>query len=149
MILLTRKVYNQLNKDVQEAGNQYETGGLLLGYKLLGLYYIVAITASDEKDDTTNISFVLDGAKHKVYAAEIAKQFRVQPDMLGVWHSHTNEINHFSEQDKASHKQLVRSIGSSISMLVTMNGTTKELNLIASYITANAREYSCRVRKVQ
>lgn len=149
MILLSGEVYKQLNKDVLEAGKEYELGGLLLGYRFLCLHYVIAATTSDETDAKTNISFVLDGEKHRMYATEIMKKFRFQPDILGVWHSHTLEINRFSEQDKESNKQLARAIGNCVSMLITLNARTKDINLSACYLTANMKEHRCKVRRGQ
>lgn len=118
-VIITRKASCTIRECVLEAGNRYETGGILIGYHFGWVYLIAAVTVSDASDKNSRVSFVLDGAEHTQKANDIISGFRHLPTVLGIWHSHICDGPRFSAQDVESNKLLAELLGGALSMLVT------------------------------
>lgn len=144
-VILTSDLYEEIKEHVIKTQELYETGGLLLGYKAGKLYFIVAATFPSKVQNPSRGSFILDGDFHGRYAQTLMERFWYPPSILGIWHSHIDGIDTFSYQDHLSNKKIAASLNGTLSMLVTLSKTTKELNLKTSYITAKGKAYDSKV----
>lgn len=145
-VVMSRKVYNQIKDSVVNANNDYEVGGVLLGYKKsFGCYYIAATTIATEIAEKSKISFTLNGDWHTTRALELMQAFRRKPSILGIWHSHICGSGVFSEQDRRSNEQLAISFNGALSMLVMMSTPLQNLSLTAYFITPWGKEKPFRV----
>ena len=141
-ILINQKAHLKIKRYIQAVNNECETGGLLLGYRLLNCFFITEITATNDTE-SSSVSFVLNGEKHIEQAEKIIKKYLYKPILLGVWHSHTRNISDFSIQDQKSNSVLVSQIGSIISTVVTFSDVAKNCNYTSYYIKPNGKEYYC------
>lgn len=115
---LTAVAYQKLKEGVNLTENRYETGGVLLGYKFLNMFYITAVTVANKKECVSKNSFSLDGKLHSSYATEIRRKYIIKPRILGVWHSHTGNVCVFSCQDIETNKIIANLYDGALSMLL-------------------------------
>lgn len=147
VVYVTSKAHSKLKNAVNLTENEYETGGVLLGYKLLNRYYIIDVTAADEKECASRNCFYLDGNKHCSYVTETRKGYIIKPAVLGVWHSHTCEMNFFSFQDLETNKKIATLYNGALSMLLTTNMFEGYL-LNVYHIDENHTQELCKVKFV-
>lgn len=140
-VLLSKNAYQKINSAFADAQGEYEVGGVLLGYKLWRIHYVIAVTVSNKSPQKSATSFFLDGKKHTALAAEEANKCCYPPVLLGVWHSHPNGMNTFSEQDRLSNKRLAQTFNGALSILVTADAA--ELCLKSYYISVDGAEIYC------
>lgn len=144
-VILSKKAYCQIRDSVIDAKNDFEVGGVLLGYKVFRHYSVVAATVPTEIAEKSKVSFTLDGDWHTARARELIKEFRHEPSILGIWHSHICDADTFSGQDRASNKQLATSFNGVLSMIVMLAMPIQDLRMTAYYIFPDGRENLCRV----
>lgn len=144
-VVLTRKAYCRIRNSVIAANNEFEIGGVLLGYKFLNRYSVAAVTVSAEPADKSNVSFTLDGKWHTACALKYMQKFWRKPSILGVWHSHICDIDVFSEQDRQSNKRLAESFGDILSMITMLTMPSQDLKFTAYLISTNGKETLCQV----
>lgn len=142
-VILSKNVYYQIEKDLKNAKNDYEIGGVLIGYKEGKVYFIVGTTSSTEITNKSKVSFVLDGNQHTKKALKMIKQFQHNPSVLGVWHSHICDDTRFSVQDRLSNQKLAKFFNGALSMLVIFSTSRQELNVNVFFITVKGIEYRC------
>ena len=145
-VLITKKASDTIKRCMYDADNDYEVGGVLIGYKIGRVYLVVAATFSTKDKNSSRASFVLDGAEHTGKIDEIVSGYMCSPSVLGIWHSHICDGHNFSEQDKASHKILVKLLGGTLSMLVTK--PAESILLSVSHISMVGIEEDC-ILKIQ
>lgn len=100
-MFISKRAYHRIKEHVSSSSNLYETGGILIGYKILSFYYIVNATVDNEFNHSQT-SFVLNGAQHTKKVIELMEQYTFKPDVLGLWHSHICFDTQFSQQDKTT-----------------------------------------------
>lgn len=98
--------------------NQYEQGGLLVGYRLFSLFAIVDLTVAPSSEQFPQISFTLDGKLHEALVTQCIAHHWPSPTILGVWHSHTQYIDHFSSQDRIANAVMAQALQGTLSALV-------------------------------
>lgn len=118
-IVFSDEAYSRIEESVKKKHNQSETGGVLLGHKIDGIFCIVSATTQVSGRLNNHHLFVLDGEAESLAAEKIMSEYEFMPNVLGVWHSHTNDNTLFSTQDRLSNKVLVESIGEAVSIIVT------------------------------
>lgn len=144
-VIITKKALHRISQCVLEADNNFETGGVLIGYRLGQIYFVVASTTSNTGENSSRVSFLLDGVKHTQKANEIVKSgFMWPPSLLGVWHSHICDGHSFSRQDKISNTVLAKSFDGILSMLITQSART--ILFSASYISTKGIAEDCTIR---
>lgn len=142
-VLVSGKAYRKISACVTRAGRSYETGGVLMGYKVLDTYYIVDVTTPALTKNRSMISFVLDGSEHTRKSAKIISKYLIKPQVLGIWHSHICDIDRFSEQDRRSNTILARSLGEALSMIVTLQPDKHKVKMTTFLVTRDGRHYPC------
>lgn len=142
-MILSKDAYQRIKNSIKKAENKYEVGGVLLGHRIINLYFVVAVTVPTRCDTRSMVSFVLDGKEHTEHVQRIIQNFRIKPSVLGVWHSHICDIAAFSEQDRQSNRRLAAVLGGTLSMIVSMPEPDKRLNLVSCHITAKGKEHYC------
>lgn len=140
-VFIQKRVSNTIRCCISKADNNYETGGVLIGYKLGLLYIIVEATSTNSVSNNSNVSFLLDGAEHTRKFNDITAGIKCSPSALGVWHSHICDGHNFSEQDKISNRILAKSLGGALSMLVSKPGHSVLFSI--SHISAVGNEEDC------
>ena len=118
-IFFSDEAYRRIEETVRKKNNRSETGGVLLGHKIDGAFYIVSATTQVSDGLNNHHSFILDGEAESLAAEKIMSEYEFTPNLLGVWHSHTNGNALFSTQDRLSNKVLAESIGEAVSVIVT------------------------------
>lgn len=143
-VIITRKASRAIREHILKVDCNYETGGILIGYRLCKVYFIVAVTISDKADGSSKVSFFLNGVEHMRKVNDIISCFRCPPSVLGIWHSHILDGHNFSEQDKTSNRILAKELNGTLSMLVTKRHV-QGVTLSISYISTTGVETSCNV----
>lgn len=143
-VIISKIVCIQLMNHVHSTGFQYETGGMLLGYRFLWIFYVIGITFPRHSEKATRATFILNGEEHTEDAEKIMERFVPHLQLIGIWHSHTTEDNSFSLQDKETNKILVEQIGRMLSIIVTQRRGSNVIRLDPYYISANSREFLCK-----
>lgn len=135
-VIVKKSVYQTIRNHVYNTGFQYETGGILLGYRIFGIFYIRAATFSRCSEKTTRMTFILDGEEHTRQMEMLRKGFWSPLDMVGVWHSHTTNDTTLSAQDMESNKLLSNSFGEIVSIIVTQRGAD-DIWITPYYVSIN------------
>ena len=144
-VLLLPKAYCQIRSGVLAVNNEFEIGGILLGYKFLNRYFIAAVTVSTEPAKRSKVSFVLDGKWHTARVKEYMQEFRCKPSILGIWHSHICDVDTFSELDRQSNRRFAETFGSILSMIVMLTMPSRDLNLTTYFIRSGRKETPCQL----
>lgn len=146
-IVITRNAYDRLQKYVYATDFQHETGGVLIGYNWLRIFYVVAFTfpQSFESVNATKMTFVLNGEEHTREMEKIRSKYFIPPKLIGVWHSHITEDVSFSLQDKMSNKLLVNQVGEIVSMIV-IQWKGNSIRVVPYCISRNNSQFLCKVR---
>lgn len=144
-VILSRKAYCQIKYYLINAKNDYEIGGILVGYKIGQLYWIIAVTAPNKIVDKSRISFVLEGKQHTKQVLKIMQKFRwYKPFILGVWHSHICDDVVFSEQDRLSNQEFAKFLNGTLSMITILSVSSLKLKLNTYFITGKGDELHCQ-----
>ena len=141
-ISITKQASHSIEQCVLEANDNYEVGGVLLGYNWGRIYFIVAVTTPNKNENSSRVSFLLDGIEHSRKVSDIMSSFACPPSVLGIWHSHICDGLRFSEQDKTSNKILAKSLGGALSMLVIDHANVVAFSTY--YISTTGVETRCR-----
>lgn len=142
-VIISEMAWRQLLSHMCTTGFRYETGGVLLGYKFMQIFYIAGITFPRRSESATRTTFLLNGEEHSEDAGKIMEKFIPHLQLIGVWHSHTTEDNSFSLQDRETNKLLAGQIGKMLSVIVTQQ-KTNNIRLIPYYISENGKEALCK-----
>ncbi len=145
-VIITKNAFHTIKQCLLKADNNYETGGVLIGYHLWRMYFVVAITTPNTNSNSSMVSFLLDGAEHtrKVNDVIMTSGFMCPPSVLGIWHSHICDGHSFSQQDKASNMTLAKSFGGVLSMLVTQSA--RAILFSVSHISITGIEEDCVIK---
>lgn len=144
-VIITKKALHIINQSLLEADNNFETGGVLIGYRIGHKCFVASSTTPKIDENRSKVSFLLNGEDHTQKVNEIVKSKRVwSPSVLGVWHSHICDGHSFSQQDKMSNMALAKSFDGALSMLVTQSANT--VSFSASYISAEGIAEDCVIR---
>lgn len=148
-VFIKRDVYDRLRKHVCSTDFEYETGGILLGYKWSKTFGIIACTFPyyNGNVQATKMSFTLNGEEHTKEMEKIREKYIFCPELIGVWHSHTTKDDSLSVQDRKSNGILVRQIGEMLSIIITPTAS-KTIQLTTYYISKDNREILCRNTKI-
>lgn len=138
-IVFSDEAYGIIEKALKKKHNKSETGGVLLGHKVDGVFCIVSATAQVNDGFNNHHLFILDGDAESLAAEKIMSEYAIAPKLLGVWHSHTNGNISFSTQDRLSNKVLADSIGEAVSVVVTCSKNNGIL-MTPYYIGSNGEE---------
>jgi len=144
IVIINKKALQTISQCVFEANNNFETGGVLIGYGFYKVYFVLASTTPSSNKNSSKISFLLDGAEHTRKANDIISSFKCSPNVLGVWHTHICDGHKFSERDKISNRILAKSLGGALAMLITQTG--QNLMYSASYISTMGVEQDCVIK---
>lgn len=144
-VIIGTSAYNELLNHVYDIGFQYETGGVLLGYKCLWSFYIIALTFPRCRKNATKMSYVLNGEEHMEDMESIIESFFFNPKVIGVWHSHTTEDSSLSLQDRESNMLFLSQFGEMLSVIITGKKEKKDIRLTSYYISKDNRAYMCKV----
>lgn len=142
-VFVAPEAFQTIRESVLKTDNNYETGGVLIGYRLAHLYFVVAVTNANTAEKSTKTSFVLDSAEHTQQANEIIARFRKAPAALGIWHSHICDGHNFSRQDKLSNKRFAKTFGGALSMLVTHHNKTVTFSI--AHISKTGSHTDCAI----
>lgn len=144
-VVISKHAYDKLRKHVYVTGFQYETGGVLMGYKCLRTFYVVAFTFPHDLENmnATKMTFVLNGEEHTEEIEKIKSKYFFRSKLIGVWHSHITEDDTFSLQDKMSNNLLVSQLGEMLSVVVTQQ-EQGDIWLTPYYIMEDSSEVLCR-----
>lgn len=143
-VVLSKKAYGQIEDSMIAAKNDFEVGGVLLGYRIFGCCFVAAATVPAETSARSRVSFILDGDWHTACAADLMRSLRRKLRILGIWHSHICAGAVFSEQDRQSNTQFAASCNGALSMLVQLT-PLREVRMTVYDISADGRERLCRI----
>lgn len=143
-IIISPIVYKQLMNHVCSTDFQYETGGVLLGYRFLRIFYIIGITFPRHFEGATRTTFILNGEEHAEDAKKIVGRFMPNLQLIGIWHSHTTKDDSFSLQDREANKLFAGEIGRMLSVIVIQKSDTDNIRLIPYYISEKGEEFLCK-----
>ena len=133
-VIVKRSVYGRLRKHTYATGFQYETGGVLLGYKCLWMIFVTDFTTPRHLNCTGKMTFILDGKEHTWEMGRIRHRHLFPPRLVGVWHSHTTQDRTLSIQDGKANTVLANRFGDIISIIVTKKGTN-DIRLTLYYVS--------------
>lgn len=133
-VIVKKAVYGRLRKHTYATGFQYETGGVLLGYKCLRMIFITDFTVPRHLNCMGEMTFILDGKEHTREMERIRKRYLFPPGLVGVWHSHTTQDRTLSFQDGKANKMLANRFGDMISMIVTTKGAN-DIQMTLYYVS--------------
>lgn len=134
----------QFVNHVCATGFQYETGGVLLGYRFLRMFYIIGITFPRHPEGASKATFILNGKEHTEDAKKIMGRFIPNLRIIGIWHSHTTKDDSFSLQDRETNRLFAEKIGRMLSVIVTQEPGTDNIRLIPYYISEKGKEFLCK-----
>ena len=124
----------QIYQAIYDSHNDYEIGGILLGIRtpisIIGLHAI-HIPSMDQ----SSYSYHLDGDK----ATEIVNASNYE--FVGIWHSHTNSCNHFSNTDRNVNHEFAKMFDGIISVLAVIDDTS--VNISSFYINQDGKSIQC------
>lgn len=143
-VIIGKRTFRQLMCHIHATGFQYETGGVLLGYRFLWVFYIIGITFPRYSERATRTTFTLNGEEHTEDAEKIMERFIPHLQLVGIWHSHTIEDNSFSLQDRDTNKVLAEKIGRMLSVIITPYEESNGIRLVPYYISKNSIESLCK-----
>lgn len=143
-VIISKMAYRQLISHMRATGFQYETGGVLLGYRFLWIFYIVGLTFPRYFTRATRMSFILNGEEHAEDAEKIVGRFIPRLKLIGIWHSHITEDKSFSMQDRKTNELFTGQIGRMLSVIVTQCRESNGIRLIPYYISGNSGECLCK-----
>ena len=143
-IIINPMVCNQLMNHVCATDFQYETGGVLLGYRFLRMFYIIGITFPRHPESATKTTFILNGEEHTEDARKIMGSFIPNLRLIGIWHSHTTKDDSFSLQDRETNSLFAEEIGRMLSVIVIQEPDTDNIQLIPYYISEKGKEFLCK-----
>ncbi|MBD5479736.1 MAG: hypothetical protein HDR14_10690 [Lachnospiraceae bacterium] len=144
-IIVKETAYTKLLKHIYDTDFQYETGGILLGYSCLQIFYVTAFTFPRHSKNATKMTFILNGEEHMEEMEKVRKKFRFPPKLIGVWHSHTTDDSSLSFQDKESNEVLVSQFGEILSFIITQKGVDG-IQLTAYYISRKRTIHLCKCK---
>lgn len=81
-IIIGTSAYKKLLDHVCATDFQYETGGVMLGYKCLGVFYVIAFTFPQNCEKATRTCFVLNGKEQTEDMRRIAGSFFFPPRLM-------------------------------------------------------------------
>ena len=114
-------IYEAFIHDYREC----EIGGIVLGLRNDNeINAIKAVSISSTQN--CSYSYSLDGYK----ATDIVNSSEY--DFVGIWHSHINSCNHFSETDKKINQEFAEMFGAIISILVVSDA--EESIIISAFL---------------
>ena len=139
-VLYSRTARKQIWEAVNNTGLAYEIGGLLVGYRLLSVFYIIEVTFPNKLTEPSRVSFVLDGDAHKLSAIEIAQNYSPAPTLLGIWHSHICDGCHFSKQDRQINYEFATLLNGTLSAIVVRDIANSRFTVTNYYIERYKQE---------
>lgn len=143
--MLSQNAYTTIRNCVNEANNQFEVGGVLLGYKFLNRFYAIAAIAQPGIEEKSNVSFTLNGEWNMSRIDEINRCRKWQLSVLGVWHSHIFDEDKFSIQDQRSNLELTRLYGRIISAIMIRSSSSNLVSITAYLVSRKVKETRCKV----
>ena len=143
-VVFQKKAYQRITKAVIQTDNQYEVGGVLLGYKICGCYIIADATTPENSNGQSKTTFILEGEYHALQAETLAKSFRYTPTVMGIWHSHICDGLVFSTQDEISNKQFAHIYKDAVSVLVIMQ--SKKFLWRSYHLALDGKAYLCKTK---
>lgn len=147
-MVISKKAYRSILENITYANNMYETGGILIGYKILWFYFILDVTSQEKISKKSQTSFFLNGDFHTKSAETIIKQYSLTPCVLGLWHSHICYDTEFSQQDKIANRQFATIFEREIlSMIVIMYGNYIKLATYCVLPNGNQTLLSKKIRR--
>ena len=147
-VTLSEMAYSTIHDSVTKANNQFEVGGVLLGYRAFNCFYIVAVTAQTDMSEKSKVEFTLDSEWHMAQIEEISRTIRPELSILGIWHSHICDGDRFSDQDRRSNKQLAEAYDGVVSILATMPSQPGIVNVTVYYVPPSGAEHHCKTKRV-
>lgn len=144
-VIVTKTAYTKLLNHVFATNFQYETGGILLGYSFLKIFYVTAFTFPCHFQNATKTTFILNGKEHMEEMERVRKGFRFRPKLIGVWHSHTTDDTFLSLQDQESNNVLVNQFGKILSLIITQKAVDG-IQLTAYYISEKRTIHLCKCK---
>ena len=140
IVIFSKKAYEQIVNCVKSADNEYEVGGVLIGYRLVNLFFVIGVTLSKNKANASKTTFVLDGELHTDKAVKIIEKYRIHPQVIGSWHSHILDDGNLSEQDRASNRLMASLLNGTLCTIVTMHD---KIRFNTYYITKKNCVFIC------
>lgn len=144
-VLINKTAYRELLNHVHKTGFRYETGGLLLGYKVFRMFFVAAVTSQKFSKNMKRMTFILNGKEHTEKMQRIRKSVKIQPQLIGIWHSHTTDDDSLSLQDRKSNQLLAKQFGKIISVIITQKKEQVGVRVASYHISHNNRTSLCKV----
>lgn len=132
---ISNECVNKIHNVFSHSTSLYEIGGILMGKKTDKEITVLEAVDIPSLSDKT-FSYSLDGGK----ATHIANL--CEYDFVGIWHSHTNSCNHFSETDKRINQEFAEMFGGIVSILVVSDGK-ESVNVLAFLIDEDGESKRC------
>ena len=142
-VVFSRGAFRRLSLSIEETGNFYEVGGVLLGHYRFNTYFIIDVTVPVGQIDKSNISFVINGEKETVTIEKIRARYICPPLPLGIWHSHVTGIETFSIQDRISNQKFSQSFDGALSTIAVQSANIGTVKLKTYYIFPDGSEQFC------
>lgn len=128
---------------IYETANQWEAGGILIGYRLAGIFYVIDVSVPCGDEQKSLFSFEIDGNEETKKVNEIISQYYIKPKPIGIWHSHIGENPFFSNQDRKSNAVFAGFYGGMVSVIATTGENAALESLVAYYISPTKKEILC------
>lgn len=142
-IFYSSKAWNKIKANLLNVANKNETGGILIGYKLLFARIVVNVTVASSGEENKRFSFVLNGSFHIKQMEKIISKYRLPPSVIGLWHSHVNGIQTFSSQDIESNNIMAKYYGNIISAIATIDSQSNQCVISTYFVQRNMNDKKC------
>lgn len=143
LVIISQSAFQNISNCIAKENNLCEVGGVLLGHRHLGIYFIIDATASFSQKLKSAVSFELDGVKETQLANRLISTYRKKPSLVGIWHSHVGGMDTFSFQDKQSNQKFAEIVGGAISAIAIPTSDAQLDELVSYYISPKGREALC------
>lgn len=142
-VVISDEAKHTIETSVKQAGNKFEVGGALLGYRIGHIFYVLVATTPRKNANKSLTTFTLDSEDHSEQARELAGSFRFAPYLVGIWHDHICDGHCFSEQDRKSNSYMAEYLGGALSLLVARYSIDIPYVMRTYYISPTGEEEEC------
>ena len=131
-VLVTKRAYDVMVNEIDKA-NDYETGGILLGYNTGDTFKIVEAVDGGYNASKSKTSYTCDTCYVEHVSNIVANLYEPSLEVVGVWHKHNSMHEEpFSDEDMLVHEKLINHLNSEMLSLLFQN-IQEEIYVLRAY----------------
>lgn len=120
-VVLSNRAYSAMCSNVAYH-NPNETGGVFLGQRHNGVWYVVEATDPGMKAKHARHTHEMDEDYVNYLYRQLRRMYRIPLDLLGLWHRHPGSFDRFSSTDMETNADYAEVIGDgTVSLLVNVD----------------------------